>query len=125
MFKILKSLSKSLGNKPVETKPAAESKGGKAAGAAAAAGGGTLLDKVNKTPAGAAAAAAKAEPPKNAEELCGITPKMAKEDIKNQLKVLFRRYNRSASSLDAKVRAEADKMLDAIVSVREKHFGEI
>lgn len=124
MFKILKSLSKSLGNKPVETKPAAESKAGKAAGAAAA-GGGTLLDKVNKTPAGAAAAAAKAEPPKNPEELCGITPKMAKEDIKNQLKVLFRRYNRSASSLDAKVRAEADKMLDAIVSVREKHFGEI
>lgn len=118
MFKILKSLSKSLGSKPAETKPAAPAKSGKAVAPPA---GGTLLDKVNKgTPA-----AAKVEPPKNAEELCGITAKMAKEDIKNQLKVLFRRYNRSASSLDAKIRAEADKMLDAIVNVREKHFGEI
>lgn len=114
MFKILKSLSKSLGSKPVETKPAEA--------AAKPSGGGTLLDKVNK---GAPAAAAKAEPPKNAEELCGITPQMGKDQIKERLKILFRRYNRSASSLDAKIRAEADKMLDAIVNVREKHFGEI
>lgn len=108
MFKILKSLSKSLGgSKSAEAKPAAKP--------------GSLLDKVNK----GAPAATKAEPPKSVEELCGITPKMAKDEIRAQLKLLFRRYNRSASSLDAKIRAEADKMLDAIVQVREKHFGEI
>ncbi|MFN0079452.1 MAG: hypothetical protein ACKVY0_23555 [Prosthecobacter sp.] len=109
MFKILKSLSKSLGS----GKSAAEAK--------TAAKPGSLLDKVSKgTPA-----AAKAEPPKSIEELCSITPKMTKDEIRAQLKLLFRRYNRSASSLDANIRAEADKMLDAIVQVREKNFGEI
>lgn len=111
MFKILKSLSKSLGG----TKPAAETK------PTAKAKEGSLLDKVNKS----APAAAKAEPPKSPEELCGITTKMPKDEIKAQLKLLFRRYNRSASSLDAKLRSEADQMLDAIVQMREKHFGEI
>lgn len=108
MFKILKSLSKSLGGgKPVETKSTAKE--------------GSLLDKVNK----GAPAAAKVEAPRSPEELCGITPKMPKDEIKTQLKLLFRRYNRSASSLDAKLRNEADQMLDAIVQMREKHFGEI
>lgn len=111
MFKILKSLSKSLGGKSAEAAPPPAPKSS----------GGTLLDKVNK----GSPAAAKVEPPKNADELCGITPKMGKDEIKAQLKILFRRYNRSASSLDAKIRSEADRMLDAIVSVREKHFGEI
>ena len=50
---------------------------------------------------------------------------MAPEDIKARLALLYRRYNRAASSLDAKVRAEADTMLDAIVAVREKTFGPI
>ncbi len=110
MFKILKSLSKSLGGgKSAEAKAQAAAKPG------------SLLDKVNK----GAPASAKAEPPKSIEELCGITPKMPKDEIRAQLKLLFRRYNRSASSLDAKTRAEADKMLDAIVQVREKNFGEI
>lgn len=118
MFKILKSLSKSLGGKPAEARPA-EAQAAKAQAKPKA--GGTLLDKVNKT----APAAAQVEPPRSAEELCDITPKMSKDEIKDKLKVLFRRYNRSASSLDAKIRAEADKMLDAIVAVREKHFGEI
>ncbi|HEY1051965.1 MAG TPA: hypothetical protein VGE39_19475 [Prosthecobacter sp.] len=112
MFKILKSLSKSLGGKSAEAAPPPAPK---------PSGGGTLLDKVNK----GSPAAAKVEPPKNADELCGITGKMGKDEIKAQLKILFRRYNRSASSLDAKIRSEADRMLDAIVSVREKHFGEI
>lgn len=108
MFKILKSLSKSLGgSKPAEAKSTAKE--------------GSLLDKVNK----GAPAAAKVEIAKSPEELCGITPKMPKDEIKAQLKLLFRRYNRSASSLDAKLRAEADQMLDAIVQMREKHFGEI
>lgn len=110
MFKILKSLSKSLGSsaKATEAKPVAAKEG-------------TLLDKVSKV----SAAAAKAEPPKSPEEMCGITPKMSKDEVKAQLKLLFRRYNRSASSLDAKLRNEADRMLDAIVQMREKHFGEI
>ncbi|MDZ4402760.1 hypothetical protein [Prosthecobacter sp.] len=108
MFKILKNLSKSLG-------------GGKSAEPKSTAKPGSLLDKVNK----GAPVSAKVEPPKSAEELCGITPKMAKDEIKAQLKLLFRRYNRSASSLDAKMRGEADQMLDAIVQVREKNFGEI
>jgi len=110
MFKILKSLSKSLGGgKAAEAPPPAKAKAG------------SLLDKVNK----GAPAAAPVEPPKSSEELCGITPKMPKDEIKAQLKLLFRRYNRSASSLDAKLRGEADRMLDAIVEMREKYFGEI
>jgi hypothetical protein len=59
------------------------------------------------------------------EEMCGITSKMNKEAIREHLKMLYARFNRSASSLDAKTRKEADAMLDAIVAVREKHFGSI
>jgi hypothetical protein len=109
MFKILKSLSKSFSGSKAAEAPPAKAKAG------------SLLDKVNK----GAPIAAKLESPKSPEELCGITSKMPKEDIKAQLKLLFRRYNRSASSLDAKLRGEADQMLDAIVQMREKHFGEI
>lgn len=108
MFKILKSLSKSLGGKQ-QPKPAA-----------APAKSGSLLDKVNK-----GAPVVQSGSPKTPEELCGLHPKMGKDEILAQLKLLFRRYNRSASSLDAKTRSEADKMLDAIVKMREKHFGEI
>ena len=109
MFKILKSLSKSLGGSKSAAEPKSTVKEG------------SLLDKVNK----GAPATAKVEPSKSPEELCGISPKMPKDEIKAQLKMLFRRYNRSASSLDAKLRGEADQMLDAIVQMREKHFGEI
>lgn len=73
----------------------------------------------------APAAAPVSTTPKTPEELCEITPKMAKDQIQAQLKLLYRRYNRSASSLDPKTRGEADRMLDAIVQVREKYFGEI
>lgn len=59
------------------------------------------------------------------DDLCEITPKMPKDQIQARLKLLYRRYNRSASSLDAKIRDEAEIMLDAIVKVREKHFGQI
>lgn len=98
---------------------------------------GSLLDKVGgaKSLPPAAAPAAKAQkpaekpaaPPKKLtpEEMCGILPKMSKDEIRAQLKLLYRRFNRGASSLDAKVRDEADAMLDAIVAVREKTFGEI
>lgn len=60
-----------------------------------------------------------------AESLCGISPKMPREEVKAQIKLLYRRYNRAASSLDVNVRAEAERMLDAIVEVREKRIGPI
>jgi hypothetical protein len=59
------------------------------------------------------------------ESICGINVKMPKYEIKKRLAVLYRRYNRAASSLDAKMRAESEMMLDAIVKVREKYFDPI
>jgi hypothetical protein len=59
------------------------------------------------------------------EELCGITPKMSKDEIRAKLAILYRRYNRATSSLDAKLRAESEEMLDAVVAVRERVFGPI
>ena len=56
------------------------------------------------------------------ETLCGINLKMPKYEIRKRLAVLYRRYNRAASSLDASMRAESERMLDAIVKVREKYF---
>ena len=84
-------------------------------------------------PSAPAPASAKAAPapvkhsaaPKTAEEMLGIEPKMNKEQIRDRLKLLYRRYNRAASSLENTTRLEADSMLDAIVAVREKNFGEI
>ena len=70
-------------------------------------------------------APAKSSAPKTPEGLLGIEPKMNKEQIREHLKLMYRRYNRAASSLDNNTRSEADSMLDAIVAVREKHFGEI
>jgi hypothetical protein len=65
------------------------------------------------------------KPDVSPEELCGIDAKMNKEAIRERLKLLYARFNRAASSLDEKTRREADVMLDAIVAVREKHFGTI
>jgi hypothetical protein len=73
----------------------------------------------------AAPAPIKVEAPKTPEELLGIEGKMNKEQIKDRLRLLYRRYNRAASSLNAATRAEAENMLNAIVTVREKNFGEI
>jgi hypothetical protein len=110
MFKkILQSLSKSQRAKTEAPKP--------------------QLAPVAKSASASQSQAAKAAPvsttPKKPEELCEITPKMAKDQIQAQLKLLYRRYNRSASSLDPKTRGDAERMLDAIVQVREKYFGEI
>lgn len=122
--KVLESISRSFGGKPA---PAAKRPAAKTAAPpppappAAAAKSGSLLDKVGAAKPQAPAVSPTASP----EELCGITPKMSKDQIRGQLKLLYRRYNRGASSLDAKVRGEADRMLDAIVTIREKHFGEI
>lgn len=128
MFKkVLQSISKSLQRQtaPAPAKPAApEAKPVPAAEAKPAA-------KAEKAPAEsplkkiAAPPAPAPEPEKAPEQLCGIEPKMNKDQIRDRLKLLYRRYNRAASSLDAKTRIEADKMLTAIVKVREKTFGEI
>lgn len=127
MFKrVLESLSKSLGGKSAPPKPNPPPAVGKSAPAQAAAPAksGSLIDKVG---GGAAKPAAPApqKPPSTPEELCGVTSKMNKEEIRARLKLLYRRYNRGASSLDKKVSAEAERMLDAIVAVREKTFGEL
>ena len=131
MFKrVLESLSKSLGGKSSKSAPAPAPSKQPAKGAPPAASsappagkGQSILDKVAAAPAKAAPAAAKK--PSSPEELCGITAKMTKDQIGAQLKLLYRRYNRGASSLDARVRQEADEMLDAIVAMREKTFGEL
>lgn len=75
----------------------------------------------------AAKSAAKAptKQPPTAEELCGVTSKMGKDEVRQKLALLYRRYNRATSSLDAKLRSEAEVMLDAIVAVREKVIGPI
>ncbi len=118
MFKkVLQSLSKSFGGKP-----------GAPASAVAAAPAAPKSKEVAPAPAKTAPAATKSAAPApvlSPEEKCGVTPKMTKSEIHAHLKLLYRRYNRGASSLDAKTRAEADDMLDAIVQVREKHFGEL
>lgn len=72
-----------------------------------------------------AAAASPEKKKKTPDELCGITSKMGKNEIRERLALLYKRYNRASSSLDAGVRAEAEEMLNAIVVVREKVFGPI
>ena len=131
MFKrVLESLSKSLGgksSKKLAPAPAPSKQQVRAASpaqsspSASAAKSQSVLDKVTAAPAKPAPARKTSSP----EELCGITPKMSKDQIGAQLKLLYRRYNRGASSLDPKVRDEADQMLDAIVAMREKTFGEL
>lgn len=59
------------------------------------------------------------------EDRCGVTAKMSKDEIRARLALLYRRYNRATSSLDAGLRAESEEMLDAIVAVRERTFGPI
>ena len=123
MFKrVIQSLSRSLGGgKPPPSKTPSPPARPTAPGQSSATRAGSLVDKVG----GAAKPAAQKKAPSTPEEMCGITPKMTKEQIGAQLKLLYRRYNRGASSLDTKVREEADRMLDAIVAVREKTFGEL
>jgi hypothetical protein len=114
MFKkILQSLSKS---QQAKTQAPAKT----AAPTPAPAGRSGVLDRVVKpgAPAGPAA-------PQTPEDLCEVNSKMPKDQIQARLKLLYRRFNRSASSLDPKIRSEADQMLNAIVLVREKYFGEL
>jgi hypothetical protein len=71
----------------------------------------------------ASKAAETLDPKASAETLCGVNTSMAKEEIKEKLAVLYRRHNRAASSLDAKMREEAEIMLEAIASMKEKYLG--
>jgi len=93
---------------------------------------GSLLDKLSGAPPVQAEKKKEKERPRTApipsvspEEICGITSGMNKDQVRARLAMLYRRHNRASSSLDAKLRVEAEKMLDAIVLVREKHFGPI
>lgn len=123
MFKrVLQSLSKSLGGTKPATAPGPVQAGVAPASKPQPAKAAAPVPAPSSPPPKAAPAAKVAQSP---EELCGIRAGMSKDEISAQLKLLYRRYNRGASSLDAKVRSEADAMLDAIVEVREKHFGEI
>lgn len=68
-------------------------------------------------------AAQKINPNATPEQLCGIEEGMTKEQISAQLAVLYRRHNRAASSLESRLREEAEIMLDVIAMLRQK-YGE-
>ena len=57
-----------------------------------------------------------------AEELCELTDGMTHEELRAQLSKLYRRHNRAASSLNPELRAQAERMLDAIVEVRHRYL---
>jgi len=59
---------------------------------------------------------------KSPEEICEIEASMPVDEIRGRLAKLFLRHNRAASSFDLKLRAEAEIMLAAIVTVREKYI---
>jgi len=109
--KVLQSISRSLSSKPKAD-----------AAAARRVSSGSVLERVAmQSPVRPGVATSHA----SAESLCGITPKMSKDEVVARIKLLYRRYNRAASSLDVNVRAEAERMLDAIVEVRENRVGPI
>ena len=62
---------------------------------------------------------------KTAEELCDLKDGMSIEELDDHLKLLYRRHNRAASSLDETKRKEAEIMLDAIVEVRQRYIEEV
>lgn len=66
-------------------------------------------------------AARKINPDATPEQLCGIHEGMTKEEIAAQLAILYRRHNRAASSLEERLREEAEIMLDVIAAVRQKY----
>ncbi len=126
MFKrVLASLSKSLGGSKPTPAPQPASAAKPATPAPPPQPPAAKQNAAIQKAAAQAKAAVQEKVPASPEEMCGVTAKMTKDQIGTQLKMLYRRYNRGASSLDAKVRAEADQMLDAIVAMREKTFGEL
>ena len=129
MFKkVFETLSKTFGGKEdarKETTPAPPSQQRT----------GSILDKISDAPPVAEKKKEKEkqkEKPRSApvpsvspEVICGVTSTMNKDQVRARLAMLYRRHNRASSSLDAKLRGEAERMLGAIVLVREKHFGPI
>lgn len=71
----------------------------------------------------ASKAAESIDPKASPEILCGVNRSMAREEIKEKLAVLYRRHNRAASSLDVKMREEAEIMLEAIATMKEKYLS--
>lgn len=65
----------------------------------------------------------KLDPKARPEDLCGLTPGMTPEEIRDHLALLYRRHNRAASSLEGELREEAEIMLDAVVRCRETFLG--
>ena len=59
-----------------------------------------------------------------AEDICGLREGMTYDELDTLLKMLYRRHNRAASSLDDTKRAEADIVLDAIVEIRQRYLEE-
>jgi len=56
------------------------------------------------------------------EGLCEIDPStMGCDEIRQRLAALYKRHNHAAGSLDSDRRAEAERMLEAIVHCREKY----
>lgn len=70
------------------------------------------------------APAEEASPKMSAEELCSLQDKMTPGEMKSHLAALYRRHNRAAGSLDPKLRAEANQMLEAIVEVRHRYLDQ-
>ena len=62
---------------------------------------------------------------KSPEELCEIDASMPVEEMRSRLAKLFTRHNRAASSFDLELRAEAEIMLQAIVTLREKYIEQL
>jgi hypothetical protein len=62
---------------------------------------------------------------KSPEELCKVDPAMSIDEMRARLAKLFTRHNRAASSFDLRRRAEAEIMLQAIVTVREKYIEKL
>ena len=63
------------------------------------------------------------DPTARPEDLCGLSPGMTTEEIREHLALLYRRHNRAASSLEGELREEAEIMLDAVVRCRETFLG--
>jgi len=59
-----------------------------------------------------------------AEDICGLREGMTYDELDTLLKMLYRRHNRAASSLNDTKRAEADIVLDAIVEIRQRYLEE-
>lgn len=116
---------------PVEEKPAAKSKGKTKPQPAANQ---VKQSRPEKPGAGATAkakeewarqAARQISPDATPEQLCGIVAGMTKEQVSAQLAILYRRHNRAASSLEERLREEAEIMLDVIAAMRQKYVTEL